>query len=76
MNLCLVAKVALDELGDILANVTSVTQSIYGKLSALSDPDIDVKFNELAICEDLVILLIFELKEFLMLFLSFFTYII
>ncbi|XP_004509723.1 uncharacterized protein [Cicer arietinum] len=47
------AKVALDELGDILANVTSVTQSIYGKLSALSDPDIDVKFNELAICEDL-----------------------
>jgi hypothetical protein len=55
---CLAAKVVLDELEDILVNVTNVTESIHGKLSALSDQD-NVKLNEQGIYNDLVILLIF-----------------
>lgn len=45
-------KVVLDELDDIKANVTNVAQRMHAKLSALSDPDIDVKLNELRIDND------------------------
>ena len=62
-------KVVLDELDDIKANVTNVAQRMHGKLSALSDPDIDVKLNELRIDNDVVILLILELRVFFMQFL-------
>lgn len=64
-------KVVLDELDDIKANVTNVAQRMHAKLSALSDPDIDVKLNELRLDNDVVILLILELRVFLMQFLSF-----
>jgi len=64
-------KVVLDELDDIKANVANVAQRMHGKSSALSDPDIDVKLNELRIDDDVVILLILELRVFLMQFLSF-----
>lgn len=64
-------KVVLDELDDIKANVTNVSQRMHGKLSALSDPDIDVKLNELRIDNNVVILLILELRVFLIQFLSF-----
>ncbi|WJX87760.1 hypothetical protein P8452_69918 [Trifolium repens] len=46
------AKVVLDELEDILVNVTNVTQCIHGKLSALSNQD-NVKLNEQGIYNDL-----------------------
>ncbi|XP_050872384.1 uncharacterized protein LOC127074991 isoform X2 [Lathyrus oleraceus] len=46
-------KVVLDELEDIQANVRNVMQSIHGKLSSLSDTDIDFKMNEQAIYNDL-----------------------
>lgn len=64
-------KVVLDELDDIKTNVTNVAERMHGKLSALSDPDIDVKLNELRIDNNVVILLILELRVFLIQFLYF-----
>ncbi|XP_058747693.1 uncharacterized protein LOC131620583 isoform X2 [Vicia villosa] len=46
-------KVVLDELEDIQANVRNVLQSIHGKLSSLSDTDIDFEMNEQEIYNDL-----------------------
>ncbi|CAK8574311.1 unnamed protein product [Lathyrus sativus] len=46
-------KVVLDELEDIQANVQNVMQSIHGKLSSLSDTDMDFKLNEQAIYDNL-----------------------
>ncbi|XP_058745480.1 uncharacterized protein LOC131618232 isoform X2 [Vicia villosa] len=45
-------KVVLDELEDIQANVQNVMHSIHGKLSCLSDSDIDFKMNEQEIYND------------------------
>ncbi|XP_058746208.1 uncharacterized protein LOC131619085 [Vicia villosa] len=46
-------KVVLDELEDILANIRNVLQSIHGKLSSLSDADIDFEMNEQEIYNNL-----------------------
>lgn len=49
---CLAAKAVLNELKDLLADITNAIQSIYGNLS---DLDFDVKLDEQVTYDDLVI---------------------
>ncbi|XP_058747111.1 uncharacterized protein LOC131620109 [Vicia villosa] len=63
-------KVVLDELEDIQSNVRNILQSIHGKLSSLSDTDIDFEMNKQEIYNDLICasftryLIITEIMEF------------